>query len=121
MLNARHAGGLSLPDAPLHGASGTLAAKDDREAATHSLAAFSAHEVEGLVVEFNSHELILIFVLNIILERCWKDIGTSHDCKGAIRTLREDVEMWSFVDAVHKSLKALLNLIVGLGPVIWDE
>ena len=40
---------------------------------------------------------------------------------GAIRTLREDVEMWSLVDAIHKSLKTLLNFIVGLGPVIWDE
>ena len=112
---------LGEPDALFKNARCPIRSKDLREAATNGLGRFPSHKVKCLIVEFNRHELILVFVLNIILEGCWKDICTSHDCKGAIRTLREDVEMWSFVDAVHKSLKTLLNLIVGLGPVIWDE
>ena len=61
-------GMLSQPDTFFKYALCPIRSQDLGKAAANSLGRFPSHEVEGLVVEFNSHELILIFVLNIILE-----------------------------------------------------
>ena len=48
-------------------------------------------------------------------------VSTLFDCQDAIWSLWEDLKMRQINDAIHKSLKALLNLSVSLGPVVWDE
>ena len=91
-LNARHAGGLSLPGAALHVTSGALAAEDDREAAADRLAAFSAQEVEGLVVDLDGGELVGLAVGDDVLEAGTQAVVAGLDNKSNSTGIRQNAQ-----------------------------